>query len=99
MSASTCRPTGATGKPVEVPSVSDSGSFGFGLRVLADGAWGFSASYEVTQEALARAAAEAVLIAKANAPLRLKPIQLAATPSYRDTYRTTVATGSIFGSG
>ena len=82
----------ATGKPVEVPSVSDSGSFGFGLRVLADGAWGFSASYEVTQEALARAAAEAVLIAKANAPLRLKPIQLAATPSYRDTYRTTVAT-------
>ena len=30
----------STGKPVEVPFVSDSGSFGFGLRVLADGAWG-----------------------------------------------------------
>ena len=28
----------ATGKPVEVPSVSDTDSFGFGLRVLADGA-------------------------------------------------------------
>ena len=60
----------ATGKPVEVPSVSDSGSFGFGLRVLADGAWGFSASHEVTREAIARAAAEAVEIARANAPLR-----------------------------
>ncbi len=61
----------ATGKPVEVPSVSDSGSFGFGLRVLADGAWGFSASHDVTRESLARAAGEAVEIARANAPLRL----------------------------
>jgi TldD protein len=82
----------ATGKPVEVPSVSDSGSFGFGLRVLADGAWCFSASHEVTREAIARAAGEAVEIAKANAPLRLQPIQLAATPSHRDTYRTKVVT-------
>jgi TldD protein len=82
----------ATGKPVEVPSVSDTGSFGFGLRVLADGAWGFSASHEVTRDAIARAALEAVEIARANAPLRLQPIKLAATPSYRDTYRTKVVT-------
>jgi TldD protein len=82
----------ATGKPVEVPSVSDTGSFGFGLRVLADGAWGFSASHEVTRAAIARAALEAVEIARANAPLRLQPIKLAATPSYRDTYRTKVVT-------
>jgi TldD protein len=80
----------ATGKTVEVPSVSDSGSFGFGLRVLADGAWGFSASHDVTREAIARAAAEAVEIARANAPLRQELIKLAATPSYRDTYRTKV---------
>jgi TldD protein len=80
----------ATGKPVEVPTVSDTGSFGFGIRVLADGAWGFSASYEVTRDAIARAAAEAVEIARANAPLRREPIVLAATPSYRDTYRTKV---------
>ena len=82
----------ATGKPVEVPMVTDNGSFGFGLRVLADGAWGFSASYEVTREAIARAAAEAVEIAKANAPLRREPVRLAATPSYRDTYSTKVVT-------
>ncbi len=82
----------ATGKPVEVPSVSDAGSFGFGLRVLAEGAWGFSASHEVTREAIARAAAEAVEIARANAPLRREAIQLAATPTYRDTYRTKVVT-------
>ena len=81
----------ATGKPVEVPSVSDDGSFGFGLRVLADGAWGFSASYEVTRDAIARAATEAVEIARANAPLRRRPIELAPTPSYQDTYRTKIA--------
>ena len=82
----------ATGKPVEVPSVSDDGSFGFGLRVLADGAWGFSASYDVTRDAIARAAAEAVEIARANAPLRRRPVELAPTPSYRDTYRTRIVT-------
>ena len=96
LSRSGGRPAGPgrprTGKPVEVPSVSDDGSFGFGLRVLADGAWGFSASYEVTREAIARAAAEAVEIARANASLRRRPIELAATPSYRDTYRTKVVT-------
>ena len=75
-----------------MPSVSDSGSFGFGLRVLADGAWGFSASHEVTREAIARAAVEAVEIARANASLRLQPIRLAATPAYHDTYRTKVVT-------
>ena len=60
--------------------------------MLADGAWGFSASHEVTREAIARAAVEAVEIARANAPLRLQPIKLAATPSYRDTYRTKIVT-------
>jgi TldD protein len=81
-----------TGKPVEVPSVSDDGSFGFGLRVLAEGAWGFSASYDVTRDAIAHAAAEAVEIARANAPLRRRPVELAPTPSYRDTYRTHIVT-------
>ena len=81
----------ATGKPVEVPSISDTVSFGFGLRVLADGAWGFSASSEVTKDAIARASAEAVAIAQANAPLRREPVQLAPTPSYTDVYRTPTA--------
>ncbi len=81
----------ATGKNVEVPSVSDTESFGFGLRVLADGAWGFSASHDVSKEAIARAATEAVAIARANAPLRRRPIELAPTPSYKDVYRTSMA--------
>jgi TldD protein len=81
-----------TGKELEVPMVGDTESFGFGLRVLADGAWGFSASHDVTQDAIARAAGEAVAIAKANAPLRRAPVQLAKTNAYHDTYRTRVVT-------
>ena len=91
-SRSASRPTAPPASRSRSRSVSDTGSFGFGLRVLADGAWGFSASYEVTRDAIARAAAEAVEIAKANAPLRREPVRLAPTPSYRDTYRTKVVT-------
>ena len=72
----------ATRKPVEVPRVADSESFGFGIRVLAEGTWGFASSYDVSKDAIARAAAHAVEIAKANAPLRLRPVQLAPTPAY-----------------
>jgi TldD protein len=82
----------ATGQPVEVPGVVDSESFGFGLRVLAEGTWGFASSYDVTHDAISRAAAQAAEIAKANAPLRRRPVELAATPAYKDTYRTAVAT-------
>ena len=78
----------ATRKPVEVPGVADSESFGFGIRVLAEGTWGFASSYDVSNEAIARAAAHAVEIAKANASLRRQPVQLAPTPAYKDTYRT-----------
>ena len=81
-----------TGKELEVPAIRDSESFGFGLRVLADGAWGFAANYDVSLEAIAQAALDAVEIARANAPLRREPVRLAKTPTYRDTYRTEVKT-------
>jgi PmbA/TldA metallopeptidase domain 1 len=37
-------PERGTGKTLEVPGVGDGGSFGFGVRVIVDGAWGFAAS-------------------------------------------------------
>jgi TldD protein len=77
--------------PVEVPGVADSESFGFGIRVLAEGTWGFASSYDVSNDAIARATARAVEIARANAPLRRQPVQLAPTPAYKDSYRTAIA--------
>ena len=81
----------ATRKPVEVPRVADSESFGFGIRVLAEGTWGFASSYDVSKDAIARAAAHAVEIAKANASLRRRPVQLAATPAYKDSTALPIA--------
>jgi TldD protein len=81
----------ATGKLNHVPSVADSETFGFGLRVLAGGAWGFSASNTVTREEIGRAAAEAVATARASAALRRGPIRLAPVPAYQDTYATPIA--------
>jgi TldD protein len=52
-------------------------SFGAGVRVLLDGAWGFAATPAVTPEALEEAADAAVAIARANASLRREPVTLA----------------------
>src|SRR4051794_5108262 len=85
------QPDFSSGKLNHVPSVSDSESFGFGVRVLANGAWGFSAAQRVTKDEIARAAVEAVEIGKANASLRAKPVQLAAVKAQQGSYRTKVA--------
>ena len=53
-------------------------SYGCGVRVIADGAWGFAATDQVTPEAIAKAAEQAVAIAKANAKLQDAPVVLAA---------------------
>ena len=49
-----------------ITGVSKSNSYGIGVRALVSGAWGFAATRELTREAVARAAREAVAIAKAN---------------------------------
>src|SRR5262245_51833552 len=62
----------------QVLNVSRSASYGLGLRVLLNGAWGFAATNRV-DAASARAAAErAVAIARANARLASRKVVLAA---------------------
>jgi TldD protein len=78
----------ATGKVNMVPQVMDRETFGFGVRVLADGAWGFAASDQVNRDEIAWAAREAVEIARADASLRRSPVELAPVPEYHDKYRT-----------
>jgi len=61
----------------QVQVVSRAQSFGFGVRVLVNGAWGFAASYVMTPESVRRITEQAVDIAKANAVYQRKPVQLA----------------------
>ena len=60
-----------------VENVVNTESSGVGVRVLANGAWGFAATNAMTTDAVAKAAQQAVAIAKANAPTQTAPVQLA----------------------
>jgi TldD protein len=62
-----------------VMNVVNTESTGIGVRVIANGAWGFAATNEMTADAAAAAARQAAAIAKANAVTQTAPVQLAAT--------------------
>jgi TldD protein len=61
----------------QVQNVSRSTSYGFGLRVLVNGAWGFAASNIVDPPTARTIAEQAVAIAKANAILATRKVTLA----------------------
>ena len=61
----------------QVQNVSRSASYGMGLRVLVDGAWGFAAINKVDPMAARSIAEQAVAIAKANGILQTRKVVLA----------------------
>ena len=60
----------------KVQAVANTESFGAGVRVLANGCWGFAASDNVNKESIARTAERAVAVAKANARIQGELVQL-----------------------
>ncbi|NOT09362.1 MAG: TldD/PmbA family protein [Gemmatimonadales bacterium] len=65
-----------------VLGIQDNESYGVGIRVIANGTWGFAATNEVTTDGIAAAARKAVAIAKANSKLQTEPVQLAPTKAW-----------------
>ena len=61
----------------KIQGITNTESFGCGVRVIANGTWGFAATNDVTIDGIARAARKAVDIAKADARLQTDPVQLA----------------------
>src|SRR5947207_15803596 len=64
-----------------VQNVSRSQDFGFGVRVLLKGAWGFAASPNVTVDSVRRVTEQAIAIARANAAYQRKAIKMVPTPA------------------
>jgi TldD protein len=64
----------------QVQNVQRGQNFGFGVRVLVKGTWGFSASPNVTEAEVLRATTEAIEIAKANSAFQRKRIELVPAP-------------------
>ncbi|MFN2315819.1 MAG: TldD/PmbA family protein [Gemmatimonadales bacterium] len=79
-----------------VLGISHSESYGVGVRVIANGTWGFSATNDVTPDGVARAAERAVAIARANAILQTEPVQLAPVASYGEvSWRTPIQVNAM----
>lgn len=66
----------------QVTNVLDTDTIGVGVRVLVDGTWGFAATRALTTDGVARAARQAVALARANRVARDREVRLAASPAH-----------------
>ena len=73
-----------------VQNIVNTEDYGFGVRVIVDGTWGFSSSSNVTKDEIARVAKQAVAIARANRRLNEEPVRLAPVESFDGEWNTPV---------
>ncbi|MEN5060859.1 TldD/PmbA family protein [Luteimonas sp. TWI1416] len=79
-------------REARVENVVNEESIGAGIRVLADGAWGFAATNALDPDSISAAARQAVAIAKANARIQTTPVQLAPVAGVGEVaWRTPIA--------
>ena len=68
----------------KLQGLSDSDDAGLAVRVIVDGTWGFASAVNLTPEAAAAAAKQAVEVAKVAAAMNTERIELAPEPAYGD---------------
>ena len=61
----------------QVQNIASTESYGVGIRVIANGTWGFASTNNVSEAGIAKAAQLAVQIAKANSKVQKEKVQLA----------------------
>ena len=66
----------------KVQNVVNTESFGIGIRVIANGTWGFASTNSVTEDGIKKATQQAVAIAKANSKIQKEPVKLAPVESH-----------------
>jgi TldD protein len=66
----------------KVQNIVNTESYGLGVRVVANGSWGFAATDKIDKESVAKAAETAVAFAKENSKLMTEPVQLAPQKGY-----------------
>lgn len=71
-----------------ISAVDSREEYGVGVRVIAGGAWGFSATPNVVIAEAERVARQAVAIAKANAALMKRPVTLSKETPHVDVWQT-----------
>src|SRR5438874_10860053 len=76
-----------TTKNGAVGTLAQSESIGIGIRVLANGAWGFASTDKLTREGVAACAAQAVSIAKASALAKRGDVKMVPEDAYIDSWQ------------
>src|SRR3982075_239597 len=71
----------------QVGTLAESESIGIGIRVLAQGSWGFASTDRLTREGIAACAAEAVAMAKASALAKRHDVRMVPVEAYQDTWQ------------
>ena len=80
----------------KVQNVVNTESTGVGVRVIANGAWGFAATNTLTSDGVAEAARQATAIARANAKIQTEPVRLAPAPALGEvSWRTPIRKNSM----
>jgi TldD protein len=74
----------------QVSGVSDTESYGLGVRVLVDGSWGFAATSVMTRAAAQSAAQQAIITARAARAVHRKRVELAPVKPVQGTWMTPV---------
>ena len=80
------RNRGLATKNGKVAQAADSSSMGIGIRVLANGAWGFAATEDLSRIGVETTAAQAVEIAKASAGVKEHDVKLAPEKAHVDEW-------------
>ena len=70
--------------------IRDNENFGFSVRVIIDGAWGFAASSTFSEDEVGKVTKIACEIAKANKSIQLNKVELVPTPTYTDVWNTPI---------
>jgi len=66
----------------QVQNITNTESFGVGVRVIANGTWGFASTHDVSAEGIKKITERAVAIAKADSKFQKEPVKLAPVKSY-----------------
>src|SRR5215467_2393131 len=77
-----------TTKNGQVGTLAQSESTGMGIRVLAQGGWGFASTDRLTREGVSACAAQAVAIAKASALAKRGEVKMADEKPYIDSWQS-----------
>lgn len=85
-----------TAQEKRVDNVVNTESVGIGIRVIANGTWGFAATSNITPGSIADTARKAVAVAKANSKFQTSPVKLAPVKGVGDVqWKTPIEKDSL----